>query len=192
MQTLALNHLTAEEVKEMSLIEITYALFQDQKQSVTFGELLTEIKKLTGFTDEDLRSKLSQFYTDLNVDGRFICIGENQWGLRAWYPYDQIEEETTPQVKTKKKKAKKASDDDDLDADEFEELDEEELEFDDLDDYEEDEAEEEDFDDVDEDDADDDDDEEFEEDLIEDEDYDLEDDEEEEEEDFDEDDEEKL
>lgn len=186
---MALNHLTAEEVKEMSLIEITYALFQDQKQSVTFGELLTEIKKLTGFTDEDLRSKLSQFYTDLNVDGRFICIGENQWGLRAWYPYDQIEEETTPQVKTKKKKAKKASDDDDLDADEFEELDEEELEFDDLDDYEEDEAEEEDFDDVDEDDADDDDDEEFEEDLIEDEEYDLEDDEEEEDE---EDDEEKL
>lgn len=192
MQTLALNHLTAEEVKEMSLIEIAYALFQDQKQSVTFGELLTEIKKLTGFTDEDLRSKLSQFYTDLNVDGRFICIGENQWGLRAWYPYDQIEEETTPQVKTKKKKAKKASDDDDLDADEFEELDEEELEFDDLDDYEEDDAEDDDFDEVDEDDAEDDD-EEFEEDLIEDEEYDLEDDEEEEEdEEFDEDEEDKL
>nr|WP_078382600.1 DNA-directed RNA polymerase subunit delta [Sutcliffiella halmapala] len=161
----------------MSLIEITYALFKDQKQSVTFGELLKEIKKLTGFKDADLRSQLSQFYTDLNIDGRFICIGENQWGLRAWYPYDQIEEETTPQVKTKKKKAKKASDDD-LDADEFEELDEEELEFDDLDDYEEDEVEEDDFDDADEDD-DEDDDEEFEEDLIEDEDYDLEDDEDE-------------
>ena len=180
---MALDHLTVEEVKEMSLIEITYALFKDQKQSVTFGELLTEIKKLTGFTDEDLRSKLSQFYTDLNVDGRFICIGENQWGLRAWYPYDQIEEETTPQVKTKKKKAKKASDDDDLDADEFEELDEEELEFDDLDDYEEDDTEDDDFDDVEEDDSDDDDDEEFEEDLIEDEEYELDEDEEEDEED---------
>lgn len=189
---MALNHLTAEEVKEMSLIEIAYALFQEQKQSVTFGELLTEIKKITGFTDEDLRSKLSQFYTDLNVDGRFICIGENQWGLRAWYPYDQIEEETTPQVKTKKKKAKKASDDDDLDADEFEELDEEELEFDDLDDYEEDDAEDDDFEDVDEDDAEDDD-EEFEEDLIEDEEYDLEDDEEEEEdEEFEEEEDDKL
>jgi DNA-directed RNA polymerase subunit delta len=176
VQTLALNHLTAEEVQEMSLIEIATALFNEQKQSVTFGELITEIKKITGFTDEDLKGKLSQFYTDLNIDGRFICIGENQWGLRAWYPYDQIEEETTPQVKTKKKKAKKAVDEDDIDADEFDELDEEELEFDDLDDYEEDEVEEE-FDDVDEDDDDaDDDDEEFEEDLIEDDEYELEED----------------
>jgi DNA-directed RNA polymerase subunit delta len=176
VQTLALNHLTAEEVKEMSLIEIATALFNEQKQSVTFGELVAEIKKLTGLTDEDLKGSLSQFYTDLNIDGRFICIGENQWGLRAWYPYDQIEEETTPQVKTKKKKAKKAVDEDDIDADEFDELDEEELEFDDLDDYEEDEVEEE-FDDVDEDDDDaDDDDEEFEEDLIEDDEYELEED----------------
>ncbi len=180
---MALNHLTEEQVKEMSLIEIATALFNEQKQSVTFDELITEIKKINGFTDADLKGKLSQFYTDLNIDGRFICIGENQWGLRAWYPYDQIEEETTPQVKTKAKKKKKAADEDDIDADEFDELDEEELEFDDLDDYEEDEVEEEDFDDADDDadDDDDDDDEEFEEDLIEDEEYDLEDDEEEEE-----------
>lgn len=179
---MALNHLTAEEVQEMSLIEIATALFNEQKQSVTFGELITEIKKITGFTDEDLKGKLSQFYTDLNIDGRFICIGENQWGLRAWYPYDQIEEETTPQVKTKSKKKKKAVDEDDLDADEFDELDEEELEFDDLDDFEEEEVEEEDFDDADDDDDDDadDDDEEFEEDLIEEDEFELEEDEEEE------------
>ncbi|KMJ59214.1 DNA-directed RNA polymerase subunit delta [Bacillus sp. LL01] len=190
---MALKHLTAEEVKEMSLIEIATALFDEQKQSVTFGELVKEIKKITGFKDADLKGKISQFYTDLNIDGRFICIGENQWGLRAWYPYDQIEEETTPQVKTKTKtkKKKKAADEDDIDAVGFDELDEEELEFDDLDDYEEDEVEEEDFDEA-EDDAEDedDDDEEFEEDLIEDDEYELEDDEEDEE--SEEDEEEKL
>ncbi|CAG9620103.1 DNA-directed RNA polymerase subunit delta [Sutcliffiella rhizosphaerae] len=165
VQTLALDHLTAEDIKEMSLIEIATGIFAEKKQSVTFSELLTEIKELTGFTDENLKGKISQFYTDLNIDGRFICIGENQWGLRAWYPYDQIEEETTPQVKTKKKKVKKAVDEE-LESDEFEDLDEEELEFDDLEDYEEDDdaEEEEDFD---ADDDSDDDDEEFEEDIIE-------------------------
>ncbi|QFT90963.1 DNA-directed RNA polymerase subunit delta [Bacillus sp. THAF10] len=162
---MALKNLTSEELKEMSLIEIATAIFYEKKQSVTFSELVAEIKDLTGFTDEDLKGKLSQFYTDLNIDGRFICVGENQWGLRAWYPYDQIEEETTPQVKSKKKKAKKA-DEDDLDED-FEDLDEEELEFDDLDDYEEDDEVEEEEADVDEDDSDDD--EDFEDDLIEDE-----------------------
>ena len=139
---MTLDQLTVEDIKEMSLIEIAFALLKDRevKQAVPFQDLLNEMKELTGFSDEELRTKLSQFYTDLNIDGRFLCIGENQWGLRAWYPYDQIEEETTPQVKVKKKKAKK-TDDDELDAEEYDELDEEELEFDDLDDYEEDEEE---------------------------------------------------
>ena len=139
---MTLDQLTVEDIKEMSLIEIAFVLLKDRdvKQAVPFQDLLNEMKELTGFSDEELRTKLSQFYTDLNIDGRFLCIGENQWGLRAWYPYDQIEEETTPQVKVKKKKAKK-TDDDELDAEEYDELDEEELEFDDLDDYEEDEEE---------------------------------------------------
>ena len=47
-----------------------------------------------------------QFYTDMNIDGRFLAIAENQWGLREWYPVEQIEEETAPTVKVRKKKRK--------------------------------------------------------------------------------------
>ena len=40
-----------------------------------------------------------QFYTDLNTDGRFLNVGENQWGLRDWYSVDDIEEKVHQQFK---------------------------------------------------------------------------------------------
>ena len=39
-----------------------------------------------------------QFYTDLNTDGRFLNVGENQWGLRDWYSVDDIEEKIAPTI----------------------------------------------------------------------------------------------
>ena len=55
------------------------------------------------------------------MTGAFLAIAENQWGLREWYPVEQIEEETAPTVKVRKKKAKTVDDDDleDLDEDEI-------------------------------------------------------------------------
>ena len=68
---------------------------------------MDEIQKLLGLSNEEVAEKIGQFYTDLNVDGRFISIGDNRWGLKGWYPVEQVEEETVPASKVKKKKGKK-------------------------------------------------------------------------------------
>ncbi|QQZ09235.1 DNA-directed RNA polymerase subunit delta [Heyndrickxia vini] len=182
---MSLQQLSKEELREMSLIELGYQYLEENKQALSFNELVEEIAKLLGIPMEDIRSRMVQFYTDLNIDGRFISLGENRWGLRTWYPYDQIDEEVTAPVKTKKKKSKKVVEEEDEDL-----LDDEDLDYDDLDDFDDeddllddddDEVEDEDFDDLDEDD----DDEVFEDDeeLIGEDDYDL--DEEDEEDDLD-------
>lgn len=137
VQILSLSQLTQEELQEMSLIELAFELLSEKKQPFSFKEIMDEVTKLRGLTEEEVRARIAQFYTDLNIDGRFMSLGENRWGLRVWYPVDQSEEDTSAPVKPKKKKAKKVVDED-LDIEEYEELEEEDLDYDDVDDFEED------------------------------------------------------
>ncbi len=131
MPVLSLQQYTLEEIKEMSLIEVAHAILTEKKQAVSFQQLIQEIADVQQIAVEEIQHRLPQFYTDLNVDGRFSTNSENLWGLKVWYPIDQIEDEMTNPVKPKKRKAKKVVDD--LEED-FDDLDEEDLvDFDDLD-----------------------------------------------------------
>mgnify|MGYP003455446588 CR=1 FL=1 len=118
------REMTDEQLAEESLIDLAYALLEEKKQAMPLNDLLKEIQKLNGISDEDLKSRLVQFYTDLNVEGRFLLNHENGWGLREWYKVETIEEETAPTIKSRKKKAKVADEDEEL-----VELDEEDVLF---------------------------------------------------------------
>ena len=125
MHDLNFRGMTDEQLAEESLIDLAYAILEDKKQAIPFNELLKEIQSLNGISDEDLKSRLVQFYTDLNVEGRFLLNHENGWGLREWYKIETIEEETAPTIKARKKKAKVV----DEDEEELIDLDEEEVLF---------------------------------------------------------------
>ncbi|MFJ7977781.1 DNA-directed RNA polymerase subunit delta [Peribacillus sp. NPDC096379] len=125
MPNLSLKSYSKEELLEMSLLEVAYELLVEKNAPLLFDDLVKELAALKGLTKEQIKSIIPQFYTDLNVNGRFTCLGENRWGLKTWYPVDQIEDEVVHVVKPKKKKAKKAS----VIEDDFEELDEDDLGF---------------------------------------------------------------
>lgn len=130
MHSLKLRELSRDELIEESFVDLTYAMLEETHETRTYSELVAEIENLLGLSKEDMKARLVQFYTDLNIDGRFLILGENRWGLREWYPVEQIEEESAPTVKVRKKKAKTQEEDD------FDDLDlehEDELEFDDFD-----------------------------------------------------------
>lgn len=110
------------------MIEVVHSVLGDKKQATTFNELVQEIAQVLGLSQEQVNAKIAQFYTDLNIDGRFINLGENRWGLRSWYPYEQIDEEILPQPKPKKKR--KVEEDG---FDDYIEEDEDEDDFDDVD-----------------------------------------------------------
>ncbi|MGH0521550.1 DNA-directed RNA polymerase subunit delta [Bacillus toyonensis] len=114
-----------EELKECSMIEVVHSVLGDKRQATTFNELVKEIAQVLGLSQEQVNAKLAQFYTDLNIDGRFINLGENRWGLRSWYPYEQIDEEILPQPKPKKKRK--------VEEDGFDDYMEDEDDFDDAD-----------------------------------------------------------
>lgn len=125
MHDLNFRGMTDEQLAEESLIDLAYAILEDKKQAMPLNDLLKEIQKLNGISDEYLKSRLVQFYTDLNVEGRFLLNHENGWGLREWYKVETIEEETAPTIKIRKKKSKVADEDDE----DLIELDEEDVLF---------------------------------------------------------------
>lgn len=110
---------------ELSMIEVAHAILEEKGDTMAFVDIANEIQEFLGKSDEEIRERLPQFYTDLNIDGSFISLGDNVWGLRSWYPYESVDEEVnhsdeedTPQRKKKHKKVNAfladAADDDDV------------------------------------------------------------------------------
>lgn len=132
---------------ELSMVEVAHAILEAKNEVLDFNQLLVEIQEYMELSDEALESRMTRFYTDLNIDGSFISLGDNRWGLRAWYPIDSIDEEIATsmedeEVKKPRKKRKKVnafgSEDDlidynDDDPEDEELIDDEELDSDDLD-----------------------------------------------------------
>ncbi|KGX86393.1 DNA-directed RNA polymerase subunit delta [Pontibacillus marinus] len=126
-----------DEIAEMSMIEIAHEILTDEKQALDFNELFDKVASIKGFTKEQKKHWIAQLFTDLNVDGRFLTIGSNMWGLKRWYPVEQAEEEIQAPVKKKKKKAPAKSKKKKKEEEEESDIEEEEIEDDlDLDDEE--------------------------------------------------------
>jgi len=122
--SLELKAFEGQDRSELSMIEVAHAILANHGDAMAFVDLANEVQKYLGKSDEEVRERLSQFYTDLNVDGSFISLGDNTWGLRAWYPFESIDEATIHEEEDgqpKRKKRKKvnaflvdAGDDDDV------------------------------------------------------------------------------
>ncbi len=107
MFDLELKKLDNVDKNELSMIEVAHAILADEGKTMQFADLVNAIQKYTGFSDDEIKAKLVNFYSDLNVDGSFISLGDNVWGLRTWYPFDSVDEatigETEDEPKTKKR-----------------------------------------------------------------------------------------
>lgn len=97
------------------MLEVAYAILEQHGDVMEFSDLVNQIQNYLGKADSDIRERLPQFYTDLNLDGSFISLGENRWGLRSWYPIDSIDEEVShigddeDEDKPRRKKRKKVN-----------------------------------------------------------------------------------
>ncbi|ANC79008.1 hypothetical protein ABE65_020260 [Fictibacillus phosphorivorans] len=120
-----LNTYTKEQVVEMSMVEIAFEILQNAKQPVQFYDLVKQIAEIKGLSKTAVENRIAYFYTDMNIDGRFVSLGDNKWGLKTWYPVESSEEELG--ATNKPTKRKKASEDDydfeeDFDDEDFDEL----------------------------------------------------------------------
>lgn len=110
----SVKELTAEEIENLSMIQLAIKILEEEKKALDFQELFQRIADLKGLSEQERENKIAQFYTDLNIDGRFTTLGSNIWGLKRWYPVEQADEEVHTVKKKKKAAKKRILDDDDL------------------------------------------------------------------------------
>ena len=84
-----------QEKSELSMIEVARAILEarGRDHEMYFNDLVNEIQNYLEKSNSEIRDALPLFYTELNVDGSFIPLGDNKWGLRSWYAIDEVDEE---------------------------------------------------------------------------------------------------
>ncbi|CAM3765219.1 DNA-directed RNA polymerase subunit delta [Alicyclobacillus pomorum] len=126
--TVAISKST-EEIREMPLVELACEILKVKKEPYYFRDLMAEIQQLRGMSDDEVKDVIARLYTEINIDGRFVCIGQNVWGLKRWYPVDKVADRAPSSKKFVRASGDAFSDDDeDLLDDYDEELETEELE----------------------------------------------------------------
>lgn len=113
--------ITPEQAKEVPMVDLAFEVLKSANTPFYYRDLMAEIAKIKGFTEEEVTQVIAQLYTEINVDGRFACVGNNLWGLKRWYPIDNKDGE----VGSAKRPRIINDDDDDLDEEEYLEEEEE-------------------------------------------------------------------
>ncbi|WP_028560254.1 DNA-directed RNA polymerase subunit delta [Paenibacillus pinihumi] len=108
--TLKLN---PERISEMPMVDLAFELLKAANTPYYYRDLMLEIAKIRGLSQDEINQVIAQVYTEINIDGRFACVGSNMWGLKRWYPVERSED---PVGNAKRPRIINDDDDDEEDA----------------------------------------------------------------------------
>lgn len=72
-----------------SLLDLAFDCLSQSKEQVAFKDLWAYVSQEAGLDEETAAKKISPFYTNLKMDGRFVTLGENKWDLRSRHTFDK-------------------------------------------------------------------------------------------------------
>ena len=73
-----------------SLLDYAYDYVSNQSQQSKFQDIWAYCVKAAGLSEEEAAAKVSRFYTNLMLDGRFVTLGENEWDLRVRHKFEKV------------------------------------------------------------------------------------------------------
>lgn len=80
----------AENYKNESMVDVAYSVLKDLNKITRFCDLYNEVAIRLELTEQEKEDRISQFYTGLSLDGRFVTLGDNEWDLRSNQTYDKV------------------------------------------------------------------------------------------------------
>ncbi|MNW32305.1 DNA-directed RNA polymerase subunit delta [compost metagenome] len=84
-----------EKVHEIPMVDLAFMVLKAANTPYYYRDLMNEVAQLRGLTEDEINDVIAQLYTEINIDGRFACVGTNLWGLKRWYPVDKSEDTLT-------------------------------------------------------------------------------------------------
>ncbi|PQP83993.1 DNA-directed RNA polymerase subunit delta [Paenibacillus sp. PCH8] len=84
-----------EKVREIPLVDLAFMVLKAANTPYYYRDLMNEVAKQRGMNDEEINEFIAQLYTEINIDGRFACVGTSLWGLKRWYPVAGTEDSMT-------------------------------------------------------------------------------------------------
>lgn len=75
---------------EKSMLDVAYEIVSQRTEPITFKELVAQIVAELNLSEEECAKRISRFYTNLMLDGRFVTLGENTWDLRSRNKFEKV------------------------------------------------------------------------------------------------------
>ncbi|TXK90083.1 DNA-directed RNA polymerase subunit delta, partial [Parageobacillus sp. SY1] len=66
MPNLSLQQYSQEELREMSFVELASLVLSEKREALSFQQLVNEVAALIGLSEQEVKQRLAQYYTDLN------------------------------------------------------------------------------------------------------------------------------
>lgn len=85
--------LDKDKIMEMPMVDLAFEVLKAKNQPLYYRDLMEEIAKIRGLSEEEVNRVIAQLYTEINIDGRFACVGGNVWGLKRWYPVEKADDQ---------------------------------------------------------------------------------------------------
>ena len=79
-------------MNDKSLLDYGFDVLSASKEPVKFIDLFNKALELSGLelNEAELKVRMSKFYTQLSLDGRFITLTDNYWDLRSRHVFEQV------------------------------------------------------------------------------------------------------
>ncbi|GGG25110.1 DNA-directed RNA polymerase subunit delta [Paenibacillus abyssi] len=81
-----------ERIKEMPMVDLAFEVLKAANTPFYYRDLILEIARIRKLSQDEINQIIAQVYTEINIDGRFACVGSNMWGLKRWYPVERSED----------------------------------------------------------------------------------------------------
>lgn len=71
--------------EKMSEVDLAFHILKEKGQPMYYRTLIDEVFEVKPYSGDQVLA-IAAVHTQINLDTRFIYLGQGQWGLKSWVP----------------------------------------------------------------------------------------------------------